>query len=276
MGIDTQTLVITRPNGQAHQLMQSISTALIKSNLAKTALPKIISLPLLKIIPRNDSTLTQQILNALKDADVAIFVSPNAIECVMRLLNDSWQGATSQVVPVGVMGVGSQLALQNHGLGLEAIPTPIYIPQDLNHADSEGLWKTLHQLNWDWPSKKVIIFKGDGGRDWLAKTLKDAGANIELIDVYTRIPLSADDDAWKQVSAIDLARSLWLLTSSEAVHHLGKVMQDKFGKTLTPAVAICSHVNIANAAQEIGFEKIIQTGSGDDALIQAVLKQLEA
>ena len=276
MSTDTQTLVVTRPNGQAQQLVESLSTALIQSDLPKTHLPKIISLPLLKIVPRNDFGLTQQILNALKDADLAIFVSPNAIECVMRLLNDSWQSAASQVVPVGVMGAGSQLALQNHGVGFETIPTPIYMPQDLHHSDSEGLWNTLQQFNWEWPSKKIIIFKGEGGRDWLAKTFKDAGANVELIDVYARIHLGAEDASWKQVSSIDLAYSLWLLTSSGAVHHLGKVMQEEFGKILTPAVAICSHVNIAHAAKEIGFEKIIQTSSGDDALIKAVLKQLEA
>jgi uroporphyrinogen-III synthase len=275
MDIDTQTLVITRPSGQAKQLIESLNTALIKSDLPKTHLPKIISLPLLEIIPRNDSVLTQQILKALKDANLAIFVSPNAIECVMRLLNDSWQSAASQVLPVGVMGAGSQFALQNHGIGLEAIPTPMYMPQDPRHSDSEGLWKTLQHLNWEWPSKKVIIFKGEGGRDWLSKTLKDAGANINLIDVYSRIPLSAEDASWKQVSAIDLTRSMWLLTSSEAVHHLGKVMQEEFGRALTTAVAICSHINIAHAAKEIGFGKIVQTDAGDDALIKAVLKQLQ-
>jgi uroporphyrinogen-III synthase len=165
--------------------------------------------------------------------------------------------------------------LQNHGIGLEAIPTPMYMPQDPRHSDSEGLWKTLQHLNWEWPSKKVIIFKGEGGRDWLSKTLKDAGANINLIDVYSRIPLSAEDASWKQVSAIDLTRSMWLLTSSEAVHHLGKVMQEEFGRALTTAVAICSHINIAHAAKEIGFGKIVQTDAGDDALIKAVLKQLQ-
>jgi uroporphyrinogen-III synthase len=117
-------------------------------------------------------------------------------------------------------------------------------------------------LQWDWPTKKVMIFKGDGGRDWLAETLKDVGAQVEAIAVYTRVPLDLNSPAWNEVHEMDFAQSLWLLTSSEAVRYLG---QAKLPVDL--ARAICPHHNIADAAKQIGFGEVLTCEPGDEALI---------
>jgi uroporphyrinogen-III synthase len=271
-----QTVMITRPSGQAQQFIESLHTALQNSVTEHVRPAKIIALPLLEIAPNQDAALGQRILNALQEADLAIFVSPSAIECVLRLLNGPWQDRTPKLVPIGVMGAGSRQALQKHGIGLEVMPTPIYLPQDPACSDSDGLWNVLQQLHWRWPSKKVIIFKGEGGRDWLAKTLKETGATVDEIDVYTRIPLEAQDSIWKEVDRISLPQSLWLLTSSEATLHLARVMQEQFGKTLQSATALCSHANIAATAKAVGFGGVVQTESGDAAVIQAILNQLQA
>ena len=107
-------------------------------------------------------------------------------------------------------------------------------------------------------------YKGDGGRDWLAETLKDAGAQVEAIAVYTRIPLDLNNPAWKDVHKMDFAQSLWLLTSSEAVRYLG---QAKLPVDL--ARAICPHHNIADAAKQIGFGETLTCEPGDESLIAA-------
>ena len=187
----------------------------------------------------------------------------------MRLLGKSWQDIAKQIIPIGVMGGSSKLALQHHGIGLEVNPTPVLIPKKNEDWDSEGLWQTLQSLNWDWSKRKVLIFKGEGGRDWLADTLRSAGANVEAISVYTRVPLNGDNPAWKAIEQIDLSQSLWLLTSSEAVRHLGKLMQEQFTETLLYASAICPHQNIGEAAKAVGFGKVFICEPGDEALIQA-------
>ena len=122
----------------------------------------------------------------------------------------------------------------------------------------------MQKLNWEWSTKKVLIFKGEGGRDWLAETLKDAGAQVEAIAVYTRVPLDLKSPAWNEVHEMDFAQSLWLLTSSEAVRYLG---QAKLPVDL--ARAICPHHNIADAAKQIGFGEILTCEPGDKALIAA-------
>ena len=262
--MSNKTIVITRPSGQARQLLEALQASLLKSGFTSENSPQIISLPLLTIAPKSDRVLAEQITTALKTADLAIFVSPNAIECTMRLLEGSWHDLSDQSVPIGVMGGSSLLALQNHGIGVEGNSTKIILPLEKTQWDSEGLWAALQKLHWDWPHKKVIIFKGEGGRDWLAETLKHAGAQVEAFSVYARVPLDLNSPAWKDIHEMDFAKSLWLLTSSEAVRFLGQAKLP-----LDAATAICPHHNIADAAKQIGFGEVFTCEPGDEALIAA-------
>jgi uroporphyrinogen-III synthase len=166
------------------------------------------------------------------------------------------------------------LALNNHGIGLEESPTPVMMPQDNGQWDSEGLWQELQKLDWDWAAKKIILFKGDGGREWLADTLKKAGATVEAISTYSRIPLDLDNPAWQSIRAMDFSSSLWILTSSEAVRYLGGVAKDQLGQNLSHASAICPHDNIADAAEAIGFGEVFTTEPGDEAMMKAAVTWL--
>jgi uroporphyrinogen-III synthase len=148
------------------------------------------------------------------------------------------------------------------------------IPKSNEQWDSEGLWQELQGLGWDWQSKKIIIFKGEGGREWLADTIVNTGAKVEAISTYTRAPLDLDNPAWPVIRDMDISKSLWLLTSSEAVRYLGQVVKDQFPQGLQSASALCSHHNIANAAKAIGFGEVFTTEAGDEALIKASLAWL--
>ncbi|MGV0963715.1 MAG: uroporphyrinogen-III synthase [Polynucleobacter sp.] len=262
--MSNKTIVITRPSGQARQLSEAMQASLVDSGFTKETFPQIISLPLLTIAPKGDDVLLEQITTALKTADLAIFVSPNAIECTMRLLEQSWQDFSDKPLPIGVMGGSSMAALKNHGIGIESNPTTVILPQSNAQWDSEGLWAELQKLNWDWSTMKVIIFKGEGGRDWLADTLKHAGAQVEAFSVYARVPLDFNSPAWNDIHEMDFAKSLWLLTSSEAVRYLGQAKLP-----LDLATAICPHHNIADAAEQIGFGEVFTCEPGDEALIAA-------
>ncbi|WP_068323807.1 uroporphyrinogen-III synthase [Polynucleobacter yangtzensis] len=272
--MSTKTIVVTRPSGQARQLIEVLTRAIEASGVGKRSLPEILSLPLLTIVPRSDEHLADHIAAVLSDADLVIFVSPNAIESVMRLLERDWQDFSKKIIPIGVMGGSSHLALKNHGIGLEENPTPIIIPKNNENWDSEGLWQELQALQWNWQKKKVVIFKGEGGRDWLADTLTKAGAAVEAISTYSRVPLDLDNPAWHLVREMDLSKSLWLLTSSEAVRYLGEVMKDQFIQNLNSASALCPHHNIADAAELIGFGEVFTSEPGDEALIKSTLAWL--
>ena len=262
--------MITRPSGQSQNLIHLLQSNLRSSGLSSEQLPQIISLPLLNIVPKSDASLRSQIQASLKAADLIIFVSPNAVECTKNLLNQPWRDVVNQSIPIGVMGGSSQTALKQYDIDANDGLSNIIYPKDNSHWDSEGLWNELQKLAWDWSAKKVLIFKGEGGRDWLSSTLQNAGAQVELISVYSRTPLDFKDPAWLAVQDIDFSQSLWLLTSSEAVRYLGKA-----SLPVDTAVAICPHHRIADAAKKIGFREALICQPGDISLAGATQAWLQ-
>jgi uroporphyrinogen-III synthase len=236
------------------------------------------ALPLLTIVPKSDTMVAAAIRTAMQTADLAVFVSPNAIECTMRLLGDDWQSIAQRPIPIGVVGQSSYHALERHGIGTEAkLPTPIWMPSNPGQWDSEGLWYAIQNRFPSWAGRRVVVFRGDGGREWLADQLQSVGAQVEAIAVYSRIPLSESSPQWEKVLNANTDGVLWILTSSEAVRHLGAVLNQRGRQDyLASASAICPHHNIARSAKEIGFATVLECHSGDAALVSAVMTWLEA
>jgi uroporphyrinogen-III synthase len=236
------------------------------------------ALPLLTIVPKSDTMVAAAIRTAMQTADLAVFVSPNAIECTMRLLGDDWQSIAQRPIPIGVVGQSSYHALERHGIGTEAkLPTPIWMPGNPAQWDSEGLWDAIQNRFPSWAGRRVVVFRGDGGREWLADQLQSVGAQVEAIAVYSRIPLSESSPQWEKVLNANTDDALWILTSSEAVRHLGAVLEQQGRQDyLAGASALCPHHNIARSAKEIGFATVLECHSGDAALVSAAIAWLEA
>ena len=276
------TLVVTRPSGQAGALTEAIQVAIASMAASHPEQgwqqPQILALPLLTIVPKSDPNVAAAIRTAMQTADLAVFVSPNAIECTMRLLGDDWQSIAERPIPIGVVGQSSYHALERHGIGKEAnLPTPIWMPSNPAQWDSEGLWEAIQNRFPSWAGRRVVVFRGDGGREWLADQLQSVGAQVEAIAVYSRIPLSESSPQWDKVLNANTDTALWILTSSEAVRHLGTVLKQQGRQDyLAGASALCPHHNIASSAKEIGFATVLECHSGDAALVSAAIAWLEA
>lgn len=261
-------IIVTRPTGQARRLVELMDSA----TKAVCPLVRMISLPLLTIIPKNDSALLTQLRIALQQATLIIFVSPNAIECTMRAIDDmgsSWEQLVNPRVKIGVVGQSSQEALIRHGVAKEFILVPAQA-----ESDSDGLWKVLQTKITDWSTELVLIIKGEGGRETLIEKLRSLGAPLEIISIYSRVPLDLASPLWQPCADLDPRHTLWVLTSSEAVRHLGSRSQEANQIpriALEGSHALCSHTNIANAAQQIGFSNISVCEPRDESISQSAV-----
>ena len=259
-------IIVTRPTGQARRLTELIEVA------TKAVYPSVrmVSLPLLTIIPKNDLALLTQLRTALQHATLIIFVSPNAIECAMRAVDEahsSWEQLVNPGVKIGVVGQSSQEALIRHGLARESILVPAK-----DESDSEGLWKILRTNITDWSKESVLIIKGEGGRETLIELLRSVGARLEILSIYSRIPLDLASPMWQSCAELDPRHTLWTLTSSEAVRHLGERCREinQIPRlAIENSSALCSHANIANAAQQIGFKNISVCEPRDESISQS-------
>ena len=105
MSATPQTVMITRPAGQAVELVAAIRAAGLLA----------VEFPLLEIRAVSDTSALHAALSALERYALVVFVSPNAIDQVMAY-RDAIGVAWPKQVPLGVMGPGSVRALAQWGI----------------------------------------------------------------------------------------------------------------------------------------------------------------
>ncbi len=193
-------VLVTRPAGQAAALCAQLE--------ALGAHP--IHYPLLTIEPPSDPQGRDQRLRALAGYRWLVFVSPNAARlCAERL--DELGLPLPATCRIACVGKGSERAVQSaFGRGADLVPSLGF--------DSEGLLATpeFHTVQ----GTRVLILRGEGGRELLAETLRIRGAEVEYVELYRRTPPPPPNTAtvarWQGANGVDIIS----LTSGEALHNL--------------------------------------------------------
>ena len=257
------TVVITRPAAQAGPLA---------ARIAALGWP-VTLLPLLEIHAldgADECAQLQAVLARLRDYDLVAFVSPNAIDCVFAHL-PAWPAG----LPLAVVGEGSRLALAAHGVtdANAAITSPL----DTARSDSEHLLLAL-----DLPAlhgKRVLIVRGDGGRDFLADGLRAAGAHVDFVTAYRRAVPPLTPALRATLEQLLQHNHDWVITSSEALRGLLSLLTEMDQETdkkmafvvkMKQQHLIVPHARIAQSAAELGFARVTLTGSGDAGVLAAL------
>ncbi|MFZ6645433.1 uroporphyrinogen-III synthase [Undibacterium sp. TJN25] len=256
-------VVITRPAAQAQGLATRVA-AIGRKPLV---------FPLLEILALDDATELQAVLADLTTYSLVAFVSPNAIDAAFAYLAE-WPAGIS----IGVMGEGSRAALAAHGV-TEANAT-ILSPVDARKTDSETLLAVL-DLN-ALKTGKVLIVRGETGRELLADALRAEGIAVTQVAAYRRRAPEFTAARRQQFCAMLKQGNDWIVTSSEALRTLlnwAGQLGDGDGTAPGSADAVAEmqqqhlivpHVRIAETATLLGFQSITLTGSGDEHLLVAL------
>ncbi|MDR7295985.1 uroporphyrinogen-III synthase [Pelomonas aquatica] len=242
------TLLVTRPRPQCAAWL---------ARLAELGAPAA-ALPLIEILPARDPGPVRAAWAALAAVDLAVFVSPNAVEQFFAHA----EGAAWPVQALAAcVGPGSAQALADRGVPPGRIVQPA---ADAASLDSEHLWQQLAPCR-DWAGARVLLLRGDGGREWLAERLVDAGAQVEAVTVYHRARprFDAAEQALLDAVRVDPQAYVWLFSSAEAVGHLS-------GQALTGQRAITTHPRIAQAARTAGFEPVVLARPDPEAVTRAL------
>lgn len=191
---------------------------------------------------------------------LVIFVSPNAAEqfFARRPANAHWPEA----VWAGSPGPGTTHTLRDLGLPEARLIEPA---SDAAQFDSESLWARLSQH--DWRGAEVLIVRGEGGgRDWLAATLRDHGAQVSQLAAYRRVAplLSGADHAVLAAARTVPAEHVWLFSSSEAIDHLAQALP---GAAWAGAQAVATHPRIAQRARGLGFSSVTEARTALEAVV---------
>ncbi|HEY2024025.1 fused uroporphyrinogen-III synthase HemD/membrane protein HemX [Paraburkholderia sp.] len=266
------TVVITRPAGQSGELIQQLQMAGLAT----------LEFPLIDIAPVLDDAPLRDALASLDRYALVVFVSPNAVDHAFARSAAIWPHA----LPIGVVGPGSVRALARHGVGAPAhrvISPAASAADEATGFDSEGLFAALDASLGaaSLEGKRVLIVRGDGGREWLADRLREAGAEVDAVAAYRRIVPEPPIGAWARVHQLLAGEPhAWLLTSSEGVRNLHELAHEHLTADeiaqLKHAILVAPHPRIAQTARALGFDRITVSGAGDERIVRAVVAAVPA
>ncbi|QLG89232.1 uroporphyrinogen-III synthase [Chitinibacter bivalviorum] len=237
-------LWVTRPAAQAADL----SLALAEQGA------DVVAFPLLDIAPPLDPLPLQQALARLSDYDLAIFISPSAIEAVFAVMTEPWPNSLA----AAVIGPGS--AKRAAELGIQQLIYPA------SQFDSEGLlaMPQMQQL----AGQRVVIFRGQGGRELLPHALTAAGAQVQLISAYQR--LAPSWNASELLTQLAHGCDGLIVSSSEAAQHLFHLGGEQAQLKLQSVQYFAPHPRIISALQAKGALHTVLTDAGDLGITRSI------
>ncbi|GGP23921.1 uroporphyrinogen-III synthase [Silvimonas iriomotensis] len=241
-----QRVWVTRPAAQSAGLLTRLREA--------GAVP--VALPLLEIAPAADPAALDAALAELAHTDLAIFVSPSAMDAVMARLGAAWPAQ----VPVAVVGPGSQRRAEE--LGMTDIISPA------TRFDSEGLLAEPRMQAL--AGRRVVLFRGDGGRELLPDALRERGARLQVVSAYRRLPPAFDSA--RLGAALDAGCDGAIISSSEAAHYLFTQFEASYCKRLQSVLYFTPHPRIAAALAEHGATRVVATEAGDAGIVTSLCR----
>lgn len=245
-----RTIVVTRPLAQAGPLAEAIAAA--------GGRPLVF--PLLEISPADDPAPLQAAVAQLPDYALAVFISPNAVDHAVpaMLVRGPWP---SGLLPAAV-GQGTVKALAAHGVTGCVAPTERF--------DSEALLALPALAREAVAGRRIAIFRGDGGRELLAETLRERGATVDCVTCYRRSGpaggLAPLLDAWR-AGRLDALT----VSSSEGLRYLVDGLDGEGRAWLLRTPLFVPHARIAENARALGLSNIILSGAADAGIMAALL-----
>jgi uroporphyrinogen-III synthase len=240
-------VLVTRPAEQARELARRIEAEGGEA----------VVFPVLAIEPVIDLAAVRAAIGPVRDYDVVVFVSRNAVAHGHALLERRSPGAPL----IAAIGPSTARALEALGATVAIRPAAGYTSEALL-ADP-----ALRDLR----GRRVLIVRGHGGRELLAETLRARGATVAYAEVYRRAAAHADASALRarwHSRGMDLVTAL----SIETLDALRVALGDEGHALLAGAALVTASDRVIKRAAALGLNSVVQARGPDDAaLVEAMI-----
>lgn len=241
-------VVTTRPEHLAERLVGPLLEAGAE----------VVNLPLLAIQPLQLLPEQKQYLLDLDLFQKVVVISPTAAQQLLMRLDEYWPQW-----PVGInwysVGSGTAQILEEEGLRVH-YPATGDKSEDLLHlADLQDL-----------AGQKLLLVKGQGGRELLHDTLVSRGASVKVLPLYERVGSHLSEPELAQLRSGN--HEALVITSGDALQEYIKWVSgtNKELHLLVPSE------RLAIQAHDAGFTRVTNTqGAGAEAILQALIKNLQ-
>ena len=237
---DTKVLV-TRPRQRAAGLQQKIEEA------GGTAL----LFPAIEISEPSDGSGREYVRDHMAEFSLAIFISPTAVEKTLAFIKE---------IPAGIRlaAIGSRTASTAESMGRRIDIMP-------DGHDTEALLEHTALQPAQIAGARIVIFRGEGGRELLGDTLQARGAEIVYADMYRREPPASAGPLVQYLKDADAIT----VSSNEGLQNLYELAPDK--ADLVRHVLVVPGKRAFALAKKLGFSKIFEADNAtDDAVVDAL------
>lgn len=243
-------VLVTRPAAQAEGLCRRIEAAGGRA----------LRFPTLAILPPHDPAALAAALARLPACSLAVFTSANAVAAVARWC--AGHGGWPAGVCVAAIGKGTARTLAAAGIAVDLQPA---------HGERSEDLLALPALA-TCAGARVLLVKGEGGRELLAETLAARGAEVHVACAYRRALPDADPaplHAWLRAGAVDVV----VATSNEALANLFALLDTAGRESARDLRPLVVGARGARLARELGFRPppLLAGEAGDEAIVAALL-----
>jgi len=243
-------VLITRPKAKAQQL----ALLLTQQGIINTSQT---------LFDYQSNASAHDIAKALDHADILIFVSVAAVE----FAHASYPLSNNLSQTIFAVGNATKKALQ--AIGISTILSP---PPQQEH--SEGLLK-LSELS-KVTGKRIIIFRGNGGREHIANSLTLRGAEVQYIESYQRVWRTLTTNIAEQWRAEKI--NCIVVTSNDILIALLKYLSsatngiDDYWQSQCLWVVVSDRIE--KNAKDLGLTRVVNTHSANSQILCNTLQAL--
>ena len=243
-----KTIIVTRPLAQAQNILEAL-----EAKLATT-----VHFPVLSICTVDDDTIAQSKFNHLQDYETLIFISANAVHYADNLAKKL--GVDFNKCTLAAVGPATKHALEQYGYHVSIVPQSGFTSEALL---SDTAFSNIK-------GQKILIIRGQGGREHLRENLLLRGAHVDYAEVYQRqLPSNRNP---LQLNELESKNSAVLLYSVESAQNLWSLCTKEEREWLTNVKFIVGSQRIAEAITRVGWlnNSIIADNSSDQAILNTL------
>lgn len=242
-GLNGARILVTRPAHQAEELCRLIAGQGGEA----------VRFPALAIAAMEDASPILQVLAHLDKYQWLIFISANAVT-MHSYYTDGVKMALFKSVQIAAIGKATAKALAIAGLPVNLVPADGY--------SSEALlaMPQMHAIK----GQNCLILRGEGGREELATTLHNRGANVDYLNVYKRVMPEIDNSEVNLLLTENKLAAI-TITSGEALQNLAMMLTADQHLFNVPLVVVSDRIK--TIAADMGFKRIAVTSSPSDSAI---------
>jgi uroporphyrinogen III methyltransferase/synthase len=243
-------VVVTRARAQASGLAATL-----------TALgADVVELPAIRIEPRLGSAEVRDAVGAIHSYALVCLTSPNGAHLLFRALEGAGLDARSLAsATVAAIGPGTARALAAHGIRADVVP---------ERSVAEALAESLGGI--DVRGRPVLVARAAEARDVLPDSLRERGAEVDVVALYETVAEAVDPAALERLAAADYVT----FTSSSTVRNFVGAA----GERLPREARIVSIGPVTSeAARSAGLQVHVEAERHDpDGLVEALLRDAAA